>query len=142
MNDPERIAEQTHHYDGRLWLFLGVLVALSGVAIYAIQLQMKILVTPWYAPILATIGTLLVVAALLRSRTVWRWAATGCFTLFAAAQWLMMLVALSAPAYTGTAVAGQPFPDFTTTLANGSAFSLEDFKGDQSTVLLFFRGRW
>ena len=142
MNLVEPPYSDTPRHAGRLYIILGMLAAFSGLAIYAVQLQMKVLITPWYAPILATFGALLVVAALVKSRTVWRWLATGSITLFAAAQWLMMLVAMSAPAYTGAAIAGQPFPDFTTSLANGSVFSLEDFKRDQSTVLLFFRGRW
>jgi hypothetical protein len=119
-----------------------MLVAVAGLVIYAAQFHAKVMKTPWYAPILATVGAALVVLALVRSRSVWRWAAAVFFMLFATAEWVFLLVLLSTPAYTGPAKAGQPFPAFATTLADGSPFTQDHLKGEQSTVLVFFRGRW
>lgn len=127
---------------GRLYLVLGALLAAAGLVIYAVQFHAKVLTTPWYVPILATVGAGLAVMALVRSRSAWRWAATVLLGLFAAAEWVFLLVLMSTPAYTGPAQAGQRFPEFTTTRADGSPFTEYDLSGRKSTVLVFFRGRW
>jgi hypothetical protein len=127
---------------GRLYLVLGMLLPVAGLAIYAARFRAGALDPPWYVPALATAGAGLVVLALVRSRSVWRWAAAVFFVLFAAAEWAAVLVLLSTPPYTGPAQAGRPFPAFATTLADGSPFTEESLKGGQNTVLVFFRGRW
>jgi hypothetical protein len=142
MNDRNPMSVGASRHPGRTYLVLGMLVAVAGLVIYATQFHAKVLKTPWYAPILATVGAALVVLALMRSRSVWRWAAAVFFTLFAAAEWVFVLVLLSTPAYTGPAKAGQPFPAFSATLADGSPFTQDHLKGERSTVLVFFRGRW
>jgi hypothetical protein len=142
MNDLNRTTVDTRRHPGRAYLVLGALVALAGLGLYAVQWQAKVLKTPWYVPILATMGAALVVLALVRSRSIWRWLAAVFFTLFAAAEWVALLVLMSAPAYTGPAKVGQPFPEFTTTLADGSTFTQDNLKGTKNTVLVFFRGRW
>jgi hypothetical protein len=142
MNDRNRTTVETRSHPGRLYLGLGVLLALAGVAIYYFQLGANVLITPWYMPTLATAGVVFIVLALVRSRSVWRWAAVVLCTLFAAAQWVMLLVVLAAPPYTGSVKAGQPFPEFTTTLADGSTFNQDRLKGDQNTVMVFYRGHW
>ena len=142
MNDQNRIAVATKSHPGRIYVWLGMLVALAGVAVYFIQFNAKILRTPWYTPICATIGVALVLLALVHSRTIWRWAALVFLTLFAAAEWAMILVAFSTPAYTGPVKVGQPFPEFATKLADGSTFTQNDLKGEQNTVMVFFRGHW
>jgi hypothetical protein len=141
MNDYNRTSAGTRRHPGRIYLILGMLVALAGAALYPIQLHAKILTAPWYVPLLGTAGVLLMVLALVRSRSVWRWAATIFFALFVAAEWGMLLL-LSTPAYTGPVKDGQPFPAFTSTFADGSTFKQEDLKGGQNTVMVFFRGRW
>jgi hypothetical protein len=142
MNDRYKTPVGASRHPGRTYLVLGMLVALAGLVIYAVQLRAKVLTAPWYAPVLATVGLVLVVTALVRSRSGWRWAVAVFFTLFAAAEWVFFLALMSTPAYTGPAKAGQPFPEFTATLADGSTFNRESLKGDQNTVLVFFRGRW
>ncbi len=101
----------------------------------------KILITPWYAPLLGTLGVALIILALMRSRSIWRWTAVVIFTLFVAFQWWALL-AMRTPAYTGPVKDGQPFPAFATTLADGSAFTQDDLKRDHNTVMVFFRGHW
>ena len=127
---------------GRMYLLLGALLAAAGLVIYALQFRAKVLTTPWYVPVLATVGVALAVASLARYRSVGRWAAVVLLTLFAAAEWVFLLVLMSTPPYTGPAKAGQPFPAFATTLADGSTFTQDNLKGDRNTVLVFFRGRW
>jgi 4-amino-4-deoxy-L-arabinose transferase-like glycosyltransferase len=141
VNDLARPTTDRRH-PGRIYLVLGLLALLVGPLLYFVQLRASVLIAPWYVPLLATLSLGLVAVALVRSRSVWRWVTAALCTFFAAAEWVMLLVLLSAPAYTGHAKAGQPFPAFTTTLANGSTFDQERLKGDKNTVMVFFRGRW
>ena len=139
MND---VYKTTSRHPGRSLLLLGVLVAVAGpVLMFSLMFAAKILITPWYAPVLGTLGVALIVLALTRSRSIWRWAAVVIVTLFVAFQWYVPL-AMRLPAYTGNVKEGQPFPAFATTLADGSTFTQDDLKGDQSTVIVFFRGHW
>jgi hypothetical protein len=101
----------------------------------------KILITPWYAPVLGTLGVALIILALMRSRSIWRWTAVVIFTLLAAFQWYALL-AMGLPAYRGPVKDGELFPAFATALADGSAFKQDDLKGSQNTVMVFFRGHW
>jgi hypothetical protein len=139
MNDLHKTAVQ---HPGRPLLLLGVLVALAGpVLMIVLMFAAKILVAPWYLPLLGTLGLALIVMALVRSRSIWRWTAVAVFTLFVAFQWWTML-AMRTPAYTGPVKDGESFPAFASTLADGSSFSQNDLKGDQNTVMVFFRGHW
>jgi hypothetical protein len=139
MNDLNKTAAR---HPGRSLLFLGLFLAVAGpVLMMLLTFAAKILITPWYAPVLGTLGVALIVLALARSRSIWRWAAVVIVTLFVAFQWYVPL-AMRLPAYTGNVKEGQPFPAFATTLADGSAFTQDDLKGDQRTVVVFFRGHW
>jgi hypothetical protein len=141
-SDRNPTATEARRRPGRMYLVLGALLAAAGLGIYALQIWAKVLTTPWYVPILATAGAALAVAALVRSRSAWRWAATVLLALLAGAEWVFLLVLMSTPAYTGPAQAGQPFPPFTATRADGEPFTEDHLSGRKSTVLVFFRGRW
>jgi hypothetical protein len=142
MNEQYQLGVAASRRPGRAFLWLGMLVAVAGLALYIVLFNVKVLVAPWYAPILASVGVALLLIALVRERTIWRWAALVLFTLFAASQWFLLLYAVATPAYTGPVKSGQPFPEFTTTLANGSTFTQNDLKGDQNTMMVFYRGWW
>ncbi|HZV05074.1 MAG TPA: hypothetical protein VE999_08345 [Gemmataceae bacterium] len=139
MND---VNKTTSRHPGRSLLLLGVLLAVAGpVLMIMLMFAAKILVAPWYAPLLGTLGVALIILALLRSRSIWRWTAVVIFTLFVGFQWWALL-AMRTPAYTGPVKDGQPFPAFATTLADGSTFTQDELKGDQNTVMVFYRGHW
>ena len=139
MND---LYKTTSRRPGRSLLLLGVFLALAGpVLMISLMFAAKILITPWYAPLLGTLGVALIILAIMRSRSIWRWTALLIFTLFVAFQWYA-LFAMRTPAYTGPVKDGQSFPAFATTLADGPAFTLADLQGDQNTVMVFFRGHW
>src|SRR5262245_4121082 len=139
MNDLDKA---TARHPGRPLLLLGVFLAVAGPALMMLlTFAAKILITPWYAPVLGTLGVALIILALVRSRSIWRWTAMVIFTLFVAFQW-WALFAMRTPAYTGPVKDGEPFPAFATTLADGSAFTQHDLKGNQNTVMIFFRGHW
>jgi hypothetical protein len=142
MNDLNRTSAGTLRHPGRSLLLLGVFLALAGpVTMILLMFAAKILITPWYAPLLGTLGVALIVLALMRSRSIWRWMAVVIFTLLVGFQWWALL-AMRTPAYTGPVKDGQPFPAFATTLDDGSAFTQADLQGDQNTVMVFFRGHW
>ena len=139
MND---LHKTTARHPGRALLLAGVLVALAWPVVNIfLMFAAKILITPWYGPLLGTLGVVLIILALVRSRSIWRWTAVVFFTLLVAFQW-WVLFAMRTPAYTGPVKNGQPFPAFATTLADGSAFTQADLQGDRNTVMVFFRGHW
>src|SRR6516225_2734705 len=111
MNDLYKTASR---HPGRSLLLLGVFLAVAGpVLMILLMFAAKILITPWYAPLLGTLGVALIVLALMRSRSIWRWTAVVIFTLFVAFQWYALL-GMHTPAYTGPVKDGQPFPAFAT----------------------------
>ena len=139
MND---VYKTTSRHPGRSLLLLGVLVALTGPVLNVLlTFAAKILITNWYGPLLGSLGLALIVLALVRSRSIWRWIAVVIFTLLVGFQWFALL-AMRLPDYTGPVKDGQLFPAFATTLADGSAFTQDDLKGDRNTVMVFFRGHW
>jgi hypothetical protein len=96
---------------------------------------------PWYMPILASLGVVLVAASLWERRTIWRVLALLAVVLLAGAEWAFM-VAMRQPPYTGPVATGQPFPAFETSRADGTPFSNLDLTGEESKVIVFLRGRW
>jgi hypothetical protein len=139
MND---VYKTSARHPGRSLLLLGVFLALAGpVVMILLMFAAKILMAPWYAPLLGTLGVALIILALMRSRSIWRWTAVVIFTLLVGFQWWALL-AMRTPAYTGPVKDGQSFPAFATRLADGSPFTPADLQGDQNTVMVFFRGHW
>jgi hypothetical protein len=128
-------------YPGRLFLMLGLGLAVLGVIGYIVQIKMSRLMTPWYMPCLATLGVGLLVASLWQARTLWRVLALLLVVLLAGAEWTFLL-AMRLPEYTGPVAEGQPFPAFATARADGAPFTQRDLEGEQNNVLVFFRGRW
>lgn len=128
-------------YPGRLFLVLGLCLPVLGIVAYAAQIGAQRLMAPWYMPIAATLGVLLILVALWQTRTVWRLLALLFVLFLAGAEWMFMFQ-MRLPAYTGPVVSGEPFPDFTTMRADGEPFTRRDLVNDRKTVMVFFRGRW
>jgi hypothetical protein len=139
MNTPS--PNVSHGRPGRSLVALGLALPLLAVTAYAAQLSTYRMTTPWYLPVAATLGVVLVAAALWQARTIWRWLALLPVLLMCAAAWLFVL-GTRLPAYTGPVAAGEPFPAFTTARADGTRFTERDLTGDADNVLVFFRGRW
>ena len=142
MNDSRQPPSLPRRHSGLAFLILGMLLAVAGPAIYAIQVQNKSLLAPWYVPILATLGAFSMIWSSVQRRTIWRWGTACMGLLFAAFLWLMMLVGMATPPYQGPVTMGQPFPRFETRLASGDVFQQGDLQGDKNTVLVFYRGHW
>ena len=121
---------------------LGVLLFVAGPIVYFVQFDMKQFVTPWYVPIMASVGVLCMLASVLSRFGLVRGAVLVLFLLACGGEWFMLLVAMKTPVYAGPAQIGKAVPTFATTLADGKPFATADLKNDKSTILLFFRGRW
>lgn len=121
---------------------LGVLLCALGPIVYLIQLKMNVLVTPWHAPILATLGVLALIVWIAQRPGWLRIAGAIPFVLFCCFEWFMLLVAFRTPAYTGPAVPEKKLPSFATTLAEGRSLTDKDLANGSRTALVFFRGRW
>jgi hypothetical protein len=128
-------------FRGRFFLAAGVATGVLGVLGYVVQLSMHRLWTPWYVPLSATLGVLLLVVSLWQARTVVRMLLLVLLLLLAGAEWMVLLKA-RVPAYAGPVEANQAFPAFTTARADGTPFTQRDLAGDKDNVLVFFRGRW
>ena len=126
---------------GRPLLWLGMAVGLLGPVLYLGLMAAKVLATPWYLPVLGCLGVLLILASLVKKFTIVRLLALGLFGFVAYAE-VHLLSMSKLPVYEGPVATGQAFPAFATTLADGTPFTQDDLKGDQNTVLVFFRGRW
>jgi hypothetical protein len=126
---------------GRLILVLGIALAVLGVIGYVLQIRAQRLTTPWYMPIAATVGVALLVFSLWQGRSVWRVLALLLVALLAGAEWAFLLMT-RLPPYTGPIAVGKPFPAFSTSRADGTPFTQSHLKGEQTSVLVFFRGRW
>jgi len=135
---------ETRRAAGRLFFWLGIAVGVLAVAGYVVQiLYFKYLVTPWYLPFVGTLGLVLLLAAVMRQRSWGRILASGFFVLLAGFEWLFVFVFCNLPGYDGPVSVGYPFPEFTTSRADGSPVSRDLFRNDKhNTVLVFFRGRW
>jgi hypothetical protein len=127
---------------GRAYLWLGIVLVLLSPVLYVVQLQARILKTPWYALALLAAGVALLFLAVLRRPNVWRIALFVLFGLFAGFQGHFLLSQARVPTYTGPVVAEASFPTFSATRADGSAFNQDSLQGTGNTVLVFFRGRW
>ncbi len=115
---------------------------LLGPALYLLQLQAKILITPWYLLGVLAVGVALLFLAVLRKPNVWRITLFLLGGLFAGLQVFFLVTLTMVPAYTGPVVAHATFPSFSATRADGSVFNLDSLRGPRNTALVFFRGRW
>jgi hypothetical protein len=122
-------------------MWTGVLAAIAGIVVYMAQMNAGMLSTPWYAPALATLGVVLILVSLVRRFSVWRLAALLLVGAIMAFEWWLLLGS-ALPAYAGPVKTGQPFPAFTAARADGEPFTQDNLKGDQDTILVFFRGHW
>ena len=128
---------------GRWWLWLGVGLFLLGVVLNFVQiLLLKLLVVPWYMPILATVGALCALVSI-RKRPTWtRGIALVILAVLTAGEWYFLLSMSRLPEYKGPVQVERKIPEFTTTLADGRPFTEKDLQKGAPTVLVFYRGRW
>jgi hypothetical protein len=132
----------TQRSTGRAYFWLGLGACLLGLALPALQISLKHLFVPWYAPALATLGALLLLVAVAQRRSVVRVIAFLLLAAFAALQWFFIVSLAKLPSYQGPAQPGEPFPAFQSTLADGRPFTQENLQDRSRRAMVFFRGRW
>src|SRR5438445_10164914 len=89
-----------HGRPGRLFLALGLAVAILAVVAYVIQLTAHRLTAPWYLPVAATAGVVLVAVSVWQARGIWRALALLLVAVIAGAAWTFLL-GTRLPPYTG-----------------------------------------
>src|SRR5262245_4340699 len=83
--------------------FIGVLLFFAGFVAYAIQMSMHRLTMPWYIPISATAGVLLMLFSAWQRRSIVRGVFACMFLLACGSLWYMALVGTRTPQYAGPA---------------------------------------
>lgn len=126
---------------GRRFLLIAFLLVFLGPAIYAAMVAGAKLKVPWYLPIMTTVAFLMSCVAWWKARSVFRSLATGVMLLLAGAQWAFVF-GTGSPKYDDTLSVGGSFPYFTCHRADGTEFWKKSLEGDQTSVLVSFRGRW
>lgn len=126
----------------RLAFLAGLVLCLLAPAAYVLQVRLKNLGTPWYMPIVSTLGVALMVGSLWRRRGLLRALVLVPFLLLSGLEWFFVAVATRTPTYSGPAHPGVKAPAFSATLADGTPFTQADFEKNGTTVLVFYRGRW
>src|SRR5262245_18335650 len=94
---------------GRRFLLLGLGLSVLGVVAYVVELALHRLTLPWYIPVSALLGAVLIGASLRERRGVWRTLALGGVLLLAGIETLA-LYALRLPSYAGPIAVGRAFP--------------------------------
>jgi hypothetical protein len=138
-------APQVQRSRGRALLWLGLFVCLLGPALIVAQFSLKRLSMPWYSPALATLGACLLLASLVRRRTVVRFLALVLVVGVAAFQWYALAVLMKLPAYAGPVVEGTHLPSFHSEVVDEQGarpFTDADLRDGSRRVMVFFRGRW
>ena len=128
----------------RHWpLFLaGILLFLIGPPVYFVEFRLRHLGVPWYVPLLASAGVVLMAASIWRRRGIIRTLVLALFTIACGLEWFLLAVGTKSPPYNGPAQPGRAVPEFAAKLADGTPFTEQDLQQGRSAVLLFFRGRW
>jgi len=127
----------------RLPLFVfGFLFFLIGPIVYAVQINLGQFPTPWYLPLLATVGIGLMAISVMQRRGIVRPLGLALFAIVCGAEWFMLIHGMNTPPYTGPAQVGEPLPAFAAVRADGRSYSNSDLAQGDATILLFFRGRW
>jgi hypothetical protein len=120
----------------------GIGLCLLGIALVVIQFTLlKYLFVPWYSPVLASLGAVLLLVAVVRRWSIARVVALVLIAALAGYQWYFLGWYLKLPAYDGPG-AGKQLPAFSAALADGSPLTDADLRDGSRRAMVFFRGRW
>src|SRR5438045_8653334 len=92
---------------GRGLVLLGIAVSVLALVAYMVQVWLASFFTPWYWPIAATVGVLLILAGTWQAWSVWRIVGLMFFGLLAAGAGLYITKVSGSPPYAGPLAGGQ-----------------------------------
>jgi peroxiredoxin len=125
-----------------LLFWSGAIVSVAMIPMFfALAFGARILITPWYLPIMGTAAALGVLYATSRSWRWWRVAIAIVCVALACFEWFLMS-ATRLPDYQGPLAAGGSLPAFHATLADGTPIDESYFRQNRKTAIVFFQGRW
>ncbi|HEY7331058.1 MAG TPA: hypothetical protein VH592_25705 [Gemmataceae bacterium] len=128
---------------GRAYFWAGIGACLLGVALVFVQMfGLKYLIVPWYSPILATLGAVLLLLSVVGRCSITRIVVLVLVAAFAGLQWYALGPMAKLPNYVGPAQPGKQLPSFQVVLADGRSFTEADLADGSRRVMTFFRGRW
>jgi hypothetical protein len=127
---------------GRAYFWAGIGACLLGVALVFVQFGLKYLVVPWYSPVLATLGAVFLLLAVVGRRSITRIVVLVLVAAFAGLQWYALVSLIKLPDYVGPAQPGKQLPPFQAMFADGRPFTEADLEDGSRRVMTFFRGRW
>ncbi|MCI0464367.1 MAG: hypothetical protein L0Z62_46120 [Gemmataceae bacterium] len=131
----------TERSRGRAYFWAGIGVCLLGLGLVFVQFGLKHLFVPWYSPVLATVGAVLLLLSVAARRSIPRVVALVLVAALAAFEWYALVSLGKLPDYTGPQ-AGKQLAPFRATFADGRAFTEADLRDRSRRVMVFFRGRW
>lgn len=124
-------------------LLLGILFAFFPPFIYGLMVYSSVLIVPWWAAVLMTLGVALLLVAVVQSFGIVRAGLLLLALLATAATWLYILQWSLLPAYAGPLKVGEKFPAFYAMRANGTRVTQDNLaSGEGNNLIVFFRGRW
>ena len=128
----------------RAWpLFLiGFLLFVLGIGINVGLLFAEYLKTPWYVPILGTLGVLCMGGSLVQRFGWLRCVGLVFFTIVCGLAWFMIAWYAKTPAYVGPAQRDHRLPAFTASFSDGKPFTAETLEDGNRTAIVFYRGHW
>lgn len=127
---------------GLVYFWAGIGACLLGLILVFVQFGLKYLFVPWYSPVLATLGAVLLFFSVTGRRSLPRLVALVLVAAFAGLQWYFLTSMVKLPDYAGPAQPGKQLPSFRASFADGSSFTQADLSDGSRRVMTFFRGRW
>jgi hypothetical protein len=127
---------------GRAYFWAGIGACLLGLGLVFVQFSLKHLFVPWYSPVMATIGAVLLLLSVARRRNIPRVVVLVLVTAFTAFQWYFLASMMKLPDFAGPAQAGKQLSPFRAAYADGRSFREADLQDGSRRVMVFFRGRW
>src|SRR5688572_28306094 len=101
MSEPKPEFGTTANVRRRPLFLFGFLLFVLGPVLNFVQLRVGQLWTPWYVPVLASVGVLLMIASLRQRRSVLRLVGLVVFVVVCGLEWYLFAVKLKAPEYSG-----------------------------------------
>src|SRR5205809_5775134 len=85
------------------YFWAGIAICLLGIALAVVQYSLKMLIAPWYVPVLATLGALLLLRSMALRRSATRLIGLVLVAALAGFEWYFVVSLAKLPEYQGPA---------------------------------------